>query len=532
MSDVGERELLAIIFTDAVDSTARTASDEDYSLRILLADLDYMRNEAAVRGGTVLKNTGDGLLISFKSAVDAVECALSIQKGFANRAENAAFTHKIGVHIGDVIKKDGDIYGSGVNTASRLVAQCPAGGLCMSSTLYELVKQKSQIGKLKVENFQVTNIEPPIKAYRVRAIQEDQVMPVATRAPKHAVYKTHGLPRKLKLLFGISVVTGILLIIFISLERHTDINLKVFADPTLHSFESKNYKNHYITVREFSARIATADGPRELRASTFRLLAGLVSGQSFVSFESLEYPGHFLRHQDFMIKLHQDDGSDEFKKTATFKKVDGLSDLSSASFESIDQPNHFMRHQNWLLRLQRSEDSDLFRGDSTFSVVDPLTQQNETLVQISGFPIPSDQISSFQGKKYVFISQNNQWRDANSVAQEMGGHLLTISSQDEQEFIFKFLKSQKTERPISWLGISDVLKEGQWRWVTGEEVVYTNWGKGNPDNWGGIQHYAWIGLPSYPEGQWDDCQESMSLPFVVEFEKESHLKKILNKILK
>ena len=158
---------MAIIFTDAVDSTARTASDEDYSLRILLADLDYMRNEAAVRGGTVLKNTGDGLLISFKSAVDAVECALSIQRGFADRAENTAFTHKIGVHIGDVIKKDGDIYGSGVNTASRLVAQCPAGGLCISSTLYELVKQKSQIGNLNLAEFQLTNIAPPIKAYKI-----------------------------------------------------------------------------------------------------------------------------------------------------------------------------------------------------------------------------------------------------------------------------------------------------------------------------------------------------------------------------
>jgi len=172
LSDVGERELLAIIFTDAVDSTARTASDEDYSLRILLADLDSMRNEAAVRGGTVLKNTGDGLLISFKSAVDAVECALSIQRGFADRAENAAFKHKIGVHIGDVIKKDGDIYGSGVNTASRLVAQCPAGGLCMSSTLYELVRQKSQIGSLKLQDFQLANIEPPLKAYRLEALPD------------------------------------------------------------------------------------------------------------------------------------------------------------------------------------------------------------------------------------------------------------------------------------------------------------------------------------------------------------------------
>ena len=167
MTEVGERELLAIIFTDAVGSTTRTAHDEDYSLQILLADLDYMRNEAAVRGGTVLKNTGDGLLIAFKSAVDAVECALSIQKGFANREENAAFVHKIGLHIGDVIKKEGDIYGSGVNTASRLVAQCPPGGICVSSTIYELVKQKNNIGILKAEAFQLTNIQPPIGAYKI-----------------------------------------------------------------------------------------------------------------------------------------------------------------------------------------------------------------------------------------------------------------------------------------------------------------------------------------------------------------------------
>jgi len=61
-----ERELLAIVFTDAVDSSHRTASNEDHSITLLLADLDYIRSEAEVRGGTVLKNTGDGLLIAFK----------------------------------------------------------------------------------------------------------------------------------------------------------------------------------------------------------------------------------------------------------------------------------------------------------------------------------------------------------------------------------------------------------------------------------------------------------------------------------
>ena len=205
MSEVGERELLAIIFTDAVDSTARTASDEDFSLRILLADLEFIRNEAAVRGGTVLKNTGDGLLISFKSAVDAVECSLSIQRGFANRQQTNTFSHKIGLHIGDVIKKDGDIYGSGVNTASRLVAKSPPGGLCMSSTLFELVKQNSAIGSLKVENFQLTNIEPPICAYRLEQSRVASEIIVENASPE----KNYNL-RKVKpgiLMVGFGVLT-------------------------------------------------------------------------------------------------------------------------------------------------------------------------------------------------------------------------------------------------------------------------------------------------------------------------------------
>ena len=167
MADVGERELLAIIFTDAVGSSSQTAKDEDKSLSMLMADLDFIRNEAGVRGGSVLKNTGDGLLISFKSAVDAVECALAIQKSFQSRPKDSGFQHKIGVHIGDVIKKDGDIYGAGVNTASRLVDQCAPGGICLSSTLYELTKQKSEIGQLKFKDFLLQNTEPPILAYRI-----------------------------------------------------------------------------------------------------------------------------------------------------------------------------------------------------------------------------------------------------------------------------------------------------------------------------------------------------------------------------
>jgi len=195
MADVGDRELLAIIFTDAVGSSSQTAKDEDKSLSMLMADLDFIRSEAGVRGGSVLKNTGDGLLISFKSAVDAVECALAIQKSFQSRPKGSGFQHKIGVHIGDVIKKSGDIYGAGVNTASRLVDQCAPGGICLSSTLYELTKQKSEIGQLKLKDFLLQNTEPPILAYRSfegdsagkeKTIQKDGEKPT-TRRKSHLV---------------------------------------------------------------------------------------------------------------------------------------------------------------------------------------------------------------------------------------------------------------------------------------------------------------------------------------------------------
>ena len=197
MGDVGERELLAIIFTDAVGSSRQTAQDEDKSLSMLMADLDFIRNEAGVRGGSVLKNTGDGLLISFKSAVDAVECAIAIQKSFQSRPKGIGFQHKIGVHIGDVIKKDGDIYGAGVNTASRLTDQCLSGGICLSSTLFELTKQKSEIRNLKLNNFLLQNTEPPILAYQSEGIE----VKAETDINKTKVFRPSALAGKTKILW-------------------------------------------------------------------------------------------------------------------------------------------------------------------------------------------------------------------------------------------------------------------------------------------------------------------------------------------
>ena len=213
MSEVGERELLAILFTDAVGSSNQTARDEDKSLSMLMADLDFIRSEAGVRGGVVLKNTGDGLLISFKSAVDAVECSLAIQKSFQSRPKKSGFQHKIGVHIGDVIKKNGDIYGVGVNTASRLTDQCHPGEICISSTLFELTKQKSEIGRLKLKDYLLQNTDPPTLAYQSQIFE---VISKETAGKNLSFLKTPPKQKRKELCFliGAAVVSLVAIVIW------------------------------------------------------------------------------------------------------------------------------------------------------------------------------------------------------------------------------------------------------------------------------------------------------------------------------
>ena len=125
----------------------------------------------------------------------------------------------------------------------------------------------------------------------------------------------------------------------------------------------------------------------------------------------------------------------------------------------------------------------------------------------------------FNSHKYTFVPDKVRWRDANKRAEEMDGHLVTITSKEEQAFIEELLKTQKDSGNCTWLGFSDDEKEGQWQWVTGEEVKFTNWGPGQPDNGYGCQNYAWIGW--YGNGLWDDNSEGAKLPFIVEIDSAS-----------
>ena len=167
----GQRALAAIIFTDVVGFSARMQADEETSLRLLERDFAVMREMCAHHEGSVLKTTGDGLLLYFTSAVQAVACALAMQRHFAEEARRLPATemlaHRLGIHLGDVFVSEQDVMGDGVNIASRLQAEAAPGGICISQTVYDVVKNKLALQVINLGPRDLKNIAQAVPVYRI-----------------------------------------------------------------------------------------------------------------------------------------------------------------------------------------------------------------------------------------------------------------------------------------------------------------------------------------------------------------------------
>lgn len=174
MSETGQRTLAAIVFTDAVEYSAKVGRDEDASVAAIRADLELMSRMTEKFDGRVLKSMGDGLMLIFTSAVNAVSCALEIQKTFQERAkenpESTPFLHRIGVHLGDVLLVDNDAHGDGVNVASRLQERAEPGGICLSQTVYDVVKGRLFLQAIPLGELSLKHVAEPVNAYRVAGV--------------------------------------------------------------------------------------------------------------------------------------------------------------------------------------------------------------------------------------------------------------------------------------------------------------------------------------------------------------------------
>ena len=163
------RRLAAIVFTDVVGYSARMQVDEVSTLALVHSDFEKMRRQCAQHGGQVLKSTGDGLLLCFDSVVDAVTCALAIQAGFAQRG-TGALQHRIGVHLGDVYHRDGDVVGDGVNLAARLQTAAQLGTICVSDSVFAAVKDKVAMASAALDPLVLKNITQPVAAYLIAPV--------------------------------------------------------------------------------------------------------------------------------------------------------------------------------------------------------------------------------------------------------------------------------------------------------------------------------------------------------------------------
>jgi len=157
------RQLAAIMFTDIVGYTALMGKDESKAMDILQRNKSIQETLIANYGGTFLKELGDGTLASFPTASQAVECGASI----LNEAKEADIPLRIGIHVGEVVMKGNDVYGDGVNIASRLEQQSPKGGMAISDSVYSNVRNKSDLVFRDAGIVKLKNVASTIRVYKI-----------------------------------------------------------------------------------------------------------------------------------------------------------------------------------------------------------------------------------------------------------------------------------------------------------------------------------------------------------------------------
>jgi adenylate cyclase len=182
------RKVAAILVADIVGYSRLTGADEERTLaRLRSLRSDLIDPAIAVHNGRLVKRTGDGAVVEFRSVVEAVRSAMEVQSGLAER--NAGLTPerrievRVGIHLGDVVEEsDGDLMGDGVNIAARLEGICEPGAICLSEDAYRQVKGRLDLAVHDLGPKELKNIAEPIRVYSFDVGQPAQAKPVMAPA--------------------------------------------------------------------------------------------------------------------------------------------------------------------------------------------------------------------------------------------------------------------------------------------------------------------------------------------------------------
>jgi DNA-binding response OmpR family regulator len=168
---IPDRTLSAIMITDIVDFSKKMGNDEEQTYLRLLRHNEIIRQAISENRGEEIKTIGDAFLVKLKSAVDAVKLAMDIQQKLSeyNKGKELEehITIRIGIHLGDILVTDDDIFGNGVNIASRIEPLADPGGICISADVYNVVKRSVDINVSNLGMKNLKNIKDPIEVYNI-----------------------------------------------------------------------------------------------------------------------------------------------------------------------------------------------------------------------------------------------------------------------------------------------------------------------------------------------------------------------------
>jgi class 3 adenylate cyclase len=218
------RKLAAILVSDVVGYSRLAGADEDRILaRLRTLRSDLIDPTIAVHHGRIVKRTGDGSIVEFRSVVDAVRCAIEVQQGLIERnaglPREKRIEFRVGVHLGDVVEEaDGDLMGDGVNIAARLEGVAKPGAICISEQAYWQVKGRLDLKVNDLGATQLKNIAEPVRVYSLEVGQPAEAKPMPatatvkpeTRRPKINSWSSRwlGLAAALAALFVLAAAGG------------------------------------------------------------------------------------------------------------------------------------------------------------------------------------------------------------------------------------------------------------------------------------------------------------------------------------
>ena len=208
-----KRKLTAILSADVKGYSRLMGEDEEATVRTLTAYREVLTTLIKQHNGNVLDSPGDNLLAEFVSVVDAVQCAVAVQKEIKARndelPENRRMQFRIGINLGDVIQEEGRIYGDGVNIAARLEGLAEPGGICISKTAFDHIESKLPYGYEFLGDQTVKNIAKPVGAYRV--LMEPRIT-IAAKGRKRRDLQAQSRKMALVGVIAVLVLTGAVLI--------------------------------------------------------------------------------------------------------------------------------------------------------------------------------------------------------------------------------------------------------------------------------------------------------------------------------